>query len=269
MPADFLKGVGVEIETGSPEQRITLRSFAFAERNRWTVPYFSPYLGYALPRYRFLNSNPVQLYVTPPLQNIGRKCYVWYIPRLVPMTGAATVLLRGVVAGDTLTLNGTVFAAVATGATGTQFNVSTTDAATALNLIAAINASVLQTHDGVSAALSGLQSVRLTLPVLQPYTMAWSASANMTLDQPATWTNIVDGFNGWDEYIIVDAARKILRKEEADTAEIEQDLQRLLNRIEAEAANVDVGQPQSAADTSGSWFDSPTSCGGSNYGGNW
>lgn len=47
----------------------------------------------------------------------------------VPANG--TIKLSGVVAGDTLTVNGVVFTAVASGASGNQFNVATCDAKTA------------------------------------------------------------------------------------------------------------------------------------------
>ncbi len=49
------------------------------------------------------------------------------------------VTLSGVVAGDTLTLDGYVYQAVTSGATGTQFVVGGSDAATAANLVVAIN----------------------------------------------------------------------------------------------------------------------------------
>jgi hypothetical protein len=61
---------------------------------------------------------------------------------------SGTVTLSSHVATNTVTINGVVFTAVASGATGNQYNVGT-DTVTAANLAAAINASV-------SAAVAGL-----------------------------------------------------------------------------------------------------------------
>lgn len=54
---------------------------------------------------------------------------------------SGTAVFSGVVATDTLSINGVVFTAVAAGATGNQFNVGGSDAETAANAAAAINAS--------------------------------------------------------------------------------------------------------------------------------
>lgn len=54
---------------------------------------------------------------------------------------SGTVTLSSMVAGDTVTINGTVFTAETSGATGNQFNVGASDTVTAANLAAAINAS--------------------------------------------------------------------------------------------------------------------------------
>jgi hypothetical protein len=46
----------------------------------------------------------------------------------------------------------------------------------------------------------------------------------------------IDGVNGWEEWVIVDAARKMLSKEESSTVSVERDLERLKRRIEDAAA---------------------------------
>jgi hypothetical protein len=51
-----------------------------------------------------------------------------------------TLTLTGVVVADTCTINGTTYSAVASGATGNQFNVGGNDTATAANLVTAFNA---------------------------------------------------------------------------------------------------------------------------------
>ena len=54
---------------------------------------------------------------------------------------SGTVTLSSMVAADTVTVNGTVFTCVASGATNNQFNVGASDTITAANLAAAINSS--------------------------------------------------------------------------------------------------------------------------------
>lgn len=58
----------------------------------------------------------------------------------------------------------------------------------------------------------------------------------------------IDGVSGWEEYIVVDAARKALLKEESDVSELVREKTMLIQRIEAEAANRDPGEPPSVAD---------------------
>lgn len=62
-------------------------------------------------------------------------------------------------------------------------------------------------------------------------------------------TDILDGVNGWTEYVIVDAAIKALEKEESDTSVLAAQKQMLLDRIQSTAMNRDVGQPDTISDT--------------------
>lgn len=81
-------------------------------------------------------------------------------PNLVAATG--TVTLASMVNTDTVTINGTVFTCVTSGATGNQFNVGGTDTITATNLAAAINASVTTTVAGCVSAKSAAAIVTVT-----------------------------------------------------------------------------------------------------------
>ena len=56
------------------------------------------------------------------------------------------------------------------------------------------------------------------------------------------------GFNGWEEYIIIDVAIKALRKEESDTADHERDLARLTKRLEEMAETRNIGEPAKIID---------------------
>lgn len=55
-------------------------------------------------------------------------------------------------------------------------------------------------------------------------------------------TDTFDGINGWEEYIILDAARKMLVKEETDVSALEKEIVAIIERINQMAENRDAGQ---------------------------
>lgn len=61
----------------------------------------------------------------------------------------------------------------------------------------------------------------------------------------------VDLVNGWEEYIVVDAAMKALAKEESDVSVFMSRKQSLVARINAEAENRDAGMPAAIVDSRG------------------
>lgn len=61
----------------------------------------------------------------------------------------------------------------------------------------------------------------------------------------STDTDTVDGVNGWEEYIIVDAAIKCLSKEESSTTVMERRKEALTRRIQKMASERDSGSPDS------------------------
>lgn len=60
--------------------------------------------------------------------------------------------------------------------------------------------------------------------------------------------DVLDGVNGWEEYVVVDAARKALLKEESDTSGVERELADIVARLEHEADSRDAGEPATVAD---------------------
>ena len=75
---------------------------------------------------------------------------------------SGTYTLTSVVATDAVAVNGVTFTAVASGATGNQFNVGVSDTATATNLAAAINASATALVSGYVTASSAATVVTVT-----------------------------------------------------------------------------------------------------------
>lgn len=81
-------------------------------------------------------------------------------------------------------------------------------------------------------------------------------------------TDMVDGISGWEQYPIVDAARKALLKEESDTMGLDQEKAMLLQRIEEAAENRNIGEPETVSDSKMrnlAWSDDSGYGGGSGY----
>ena len=66
-------------------------------------------------------------------------------------------------------------------------------------------------------------------------------------------TDTFDGYNGWEEYVIVRAAIKCLMKEESDVSALAQELMLLEKRIEAMADNRDAQSPTRVYDNNTIW----------------
>lgn len=66
----------------------------------------------------------------------------------------------------------------------------------------------------------------------------------------------VDGYSGWLEYVVVDAAIKAMQKEESDVRVLLAQKEALIKRINSASQNRDAGNPATVADvqfTSGAW----------------
>lgn len=68
------------------------------------------------------------------------------------------------------------------------------------------------------------------------------------LTVPASDSDVLDGVNGWEEFIVIDAAIKALQKEESDCSVLLAQKAAIIARLEAEAENRDAGSPQRVAD---------------------
>lgn len=60
-------------------------------------------------------------------------------------------------------------------------------------------------------------------------------------------TDVLDGISGWEEYVIVRAAKFALDKEESDTAKLDAEIAFMKARIEETAMNRDAGQPDTVS----------------------
>lgn len=82
-------------------------------------------------------------------------------------------------------------------------------------------------------------------------------------------SDVLDGIGGWTEYIIVDAARKALLKEESfeEAAALTAEKDALKRRIEESAMNRDAGAPDTISNTRNSWGFGGGPNGNGNFGG--
>lgn len=82
----------------------------------------------------------------------------------VKASGTLTVSSTGSSNGETCVIAGVTFTAVTSGATGNQFNISTTPATQAANMVTAINASSSLTGIVTAAAVLGVVTVTAVVP---------------------------------------------------------------------------------------------------------
>src|SRR6185369_115459 len=61
--------------------------------------------------------------------------------------------------------------------------------------------------------------------------------------------DLIDGVSGWEEYVICDAAIKMLQKEESDVSVVMAQKNGLIKRINEMSANRDAGTPMRVSDT--------------------
>ncbi len=68
-------------------------------------------------------------------------------------------------------------------------------------------------------------------------------------------SDTLNGFNGWEEYIIIDAAIKAMRKEESDTTDLERDRADIEDKLNEMRLNRDAANPSKIADSSSEYSD--------------
>jgi len=125
-----------------------------------------------------------------------KKCVSGALPtsiltRVNTAKATGTVTLSSHVATDTVTVNGIVFTCVASGATGNQYNVGGSDALTADNLAAALNANTTLAGMIVASSASGVVTLTALVPgtLGNAITLAISAHGSVSAARMAGGTN--------------------------------------------------------------------------------
>lgn len=264
---------------GQANSAITLKPFNEQERNRYNVPYAPLFPGITYLRYKQSGSNPTYLEFVPVPALANQQIRVRYVPRLVLPQESGTILFNGVVAGNVITINGQDFTAVASApAQGTaDFLVGADDSATALSFAQVFNIWKAAQYGATPGALFNLASATVstnvvTVTLTNPGEIEWSTTSNIAatpvfvFSPAASFSNIIDGVSGWEEYIVADVCIKIMAKEESDASVFIQQKERLLKRITAAAANRDVGSPQTVSNSTDN-YGGGYGGGGSGWGG--
>ena len=71
-------------------------------------------------------------------------------------------------------------------------------------------------------------------------------------------SDTIDGISGWEEYIVIDVAIKMLNKEESSVTHLVKEKEAMLKRIEDMANNRDVDQPEVVGDVTDLYYDPDT-----------
>lgn len=259
LPSDFYKIIGADWQQspGTTLSNVTLRPWEWNDRNRWSVPFFPSVNGWMTIYYNVIAlTGKIWFKPVPPG---GLNILVYYAPRLtVPEDQVQLFVPVAGTHGDTFVLTHTFanqapITVTLTGAastSGLNYQNAVSPFATASALAAAIN-----TNLGVYLSAQAIGQT-VTITYTNPYvaqSSQWAStpttsftgitntSSAAVLAHTNTWSNTVDGVNGWEEYIIVDAAIKALQLQEKDISVLMAQKQMLDRRIEGESKHRDTG----------------------------
>ena len=233
VPPPFYKLTGVDLQLGAtPQSYVTLKTFAFGARNQFSVPNFASFYGFTNIRYRIYGSSPQLLWLTP-VPAAGLTIRIWYAPRAPNIV--SSFVSTGVINTNTITTADLLTPQVGQNIFGYGIPANTT--------ITAIPTPGTLT-------ISNTLTAGFTNYVLQVF----------------SYTQTIDCFSGWEEFIVVDCAIKALGKEESDVTVLGLRKDALVKRIEGIAANRDEGSPGKTVDVLGNYLWGDGSSNGDGYG---
>ncbi len=232
--APFYKLAGVDLQLGAtPQSYVTLKTFPFGERNKFAVPNFSSFYGFTNIRYRLYGSNPQQIWFTP-LPAAGLTIRLRYAPKMPNIV--SSFVCAGTINTPTLTTSDLLTPEINQNIFGPGIPQGT--------IITAIPSPGTLTL-----------SNNLTAPVVNQVVNVFS------------YTQAMDWFNGWEEFIVVDCAIKMMGKEESDLTVLGGRKAALVGRIQGIAANRDEGAAAKTVDVMGNYLWGDGSGNGDGFGG--
>jgi hypothetical protein len=221
---------------------VNLPRFNWEERNIYAaaptlVPYY-PVVAYRVMQNPTTGLDAIEL--IPNNSNGMSKLRVWYYPN--PKNSAYTA-----------TITNPKGSPVAVITPGTYYNVNVNGGSGA-----GMQATVVVDATG---SIQSVDVTSYTSGYTNPFTYEfnnnaiYSGSPKVQLVGTMTPCSI-DGRAGWEEWVVVDAAVKLLTKEESDTSQLEREAARIWSRIMKNMANRDAGQSKRITDVSfnmGAW----------------
>lgn len=163
--------------------------------------------------------------------------------KIVCQNKAGTIYFAGVYEQQTVTVNDVIFTCTANGRGKDEFAIGATDALTAQNFAAAFNASGL---NGVFRAFASSTTVTITNP--SGLALFTNPAQSFSFSPSPTWTNKVDGINGWERLVVADVIVKALAQLEIDTSPFEREKAGMIRRLQNETKNRDAGSPKTMVD---------------------
>lgn len=217
----FYKLMGVDLQySSSPNGWVTLKNFNFIEKNKYAYPNTTTnWNGYSNLRYKLQGND---LYIVPiPAQ--GQLAQIWYVP--------APTNLQFRLPGYTVVSSNVIGSITDTTGLSVGMNIS-------------------------SNFTNGIIPSSTTITAISSTTVTMSNSALST--QSATifsaWSDatLMEGISGWDQFVIIDAARKAMTKKEFDATDMKQERDAMMSEIQGMAEARDVGQAFHTSDVLGS-----------------
>jgi hypothetical protein len=216
----FYKETGLDLQySSSPNGWVTVKRFEWIERNKFALPNTTVnWNAQTSCKYTLQGNN---LYIVPVPQ-AGQVMQLWYVPaptNLQYRLPAWSVTASNVLGSLTDTTGLTVGMQITANFTQGILPQGTT-------ITAVGSTTVTMSNNALSSQSPFIFS-------------AWNDAA------------LVDGISGWDQFIIVDCARKAMSKKEFDASDMKQERDAILQNLQAMAEARDAGQAFHVSDVLG------------------
>jgi hypothetical protein len=264
LPWDFRYLQGVDYsQDAQGSQWFPMQPYQNAQRNMYSSGIPPALSGTLISRYHVEKSEPISTIKFIPSPQIAIQLvkvnYTPQCPFLVAGTQADAFI------ASTTIGCGVLYQAILSGPGGNLLSVAhsapagTVTTVTVVGNTITVNPKLGETNLGVVAAVLGTSAAVLLLKAspVGPNDAVVTAATTLlgtlggTIGAGSTGITDFDGFNGWEEYPIVDVSIKCRDKQQYDVRSLQMAKQALIDRINFEAENRDAGAPMVVVDTQG------------------
>lgn len=234
----------------SPNNLLTTRClvprFTMGESTQLLIPNIPivPYFGIATFRHKIVGN---KIWLLPP-PAAGQTIMLYWYPRMQDLRESGSLTLQNLVPGDSnVTVNGTTLVYG-----DANWAVGGSDYAGALNLNSYLNNNSVALGiltasvpvSGTPIINVGIQNSAVTWLTTSTGSVKLSPVPSSLNPGTPTWTDQLDGYNGWTEFVVVDAAMKMVIKEESDPAPFFARRALLVQRLQTMMKNRNAGIPK-------------------------